>query len=170
MQTKALASLLRMNKAIVKFDAEWNEVIQAGLPSCWDNTTNTLYSLLAYEGKLKVEMNHTDTVSEKTTLLKAEMIIAALGKKFHLLHHVKYWLPTQMNYVDLTETHLLVEAFSAIPEHAGDTWQRCFKYANRPVTAVTSTSTPSIKKKVLSTTSTAPVSSANFATPIRQKK
>ena len=67
------------------------------------------------------EMNQTDIPSKKFAWLKAETIVSVLGKKFSLLHQVKYKIPTQVNYDDLIEVYIKAEDFTKIPEFAVET-------------------------------------------------
>lgn len=95
-----------------------------GLPSCWEPTHAVLQPLPVYEARLKEVMNQTNIPSEKSTRIKLETIISVLGKEFSLLHQLKYKTLVDANYNELTEAHIKVEGFVAMPEPASDTWQR----------------------------------------------
>ena len=102
---------------------------------------------------LKQERDRVDALSDKTTRLKAETIIASLRPEFALLHLLKHKIPTEANPSDLTEAFIRVEGFATMPEPAMDSQQRCVQFvsqissssANRPPPVSTTASTPSHK-------------------------
>lgn len=118
----ALRNLEKVATSLEQFKIDWTELTLAGLPLCWEPSNVFLQPLLVYECRLIEEMNRTNTPSEKFSQLKAETIVSILSKEFLLLHQVKYRIPTQASYAELTEAYIRVETFTAIPEPAVDTW------------------------------------------------
>lgn len=80
--------------------------------------------------RLKEVMNQTNIPSKKSTQHKPETIFSVLGKEFALMHQVKYKIPINENYDELTEVYIKAEGFTTIHEPAVDTWQRCTHYAS----------------------------------------
>ena len=84
-RVNALIGLDWVAKGVGKFEEEWDELVKAGLPSCWAYATAAFSSLTNYEEKLEAVMNQTNLSYEKNTHMKAETIIATLGKEISLL-------------------------------------------------------------------------------------
>ena len=60
-------------------------------------------------------MNQTNLPYEKTTRLKAETIVAALGKEISLLCQIRQRLMVQVDYSELTDMQASVETFATMP-------------------------------------------------------
>lgn len=67
-------------------------------------------------------MNQTNLPYEKTTRLKAETIIAALGKENSILCQIS--LAFHVDYLELTNIQALVEIFSTMPPPGVTIWQK----------------------------------------------
>ena len=109
----ALSGLEQVARGVEQFDCEWDELVKASLPSCWEPETSAFIGLTDYEQKLNFAfiMNQNDLPLEKTTRLNVETIIAALSKEFSLFCQVKKYLTVQVDYTELADIEALVDTF-----------------------------------------------------------
>ena len=146
----ALSGLDRVAKGVGKFEQGWHELVKTGLPSCWDSMTAAFSSLTNYEEKMATVMNQTNLPYEKMTRLKADTIIAALGKEISLLCQFRQCLTVQVDYSELTDMQASVEIFATIPFPAAAISQKCSNFANVPAITPSIQSPPPHKKKTSS--------------------
>ena len=146
----ASRALQQVVASVDRFDALWDKITIAGLPSCWDPTTlSVLWSLTEYKTCLQKERDRTDILSDKTARLKAETIVSSLHREFVLLHLIKHKVPTEASFNVITEAYIWVEGFAVMLEPSADSQQRCTRFASQiassfanvppPVSAIAST-------------------------------
>lgn len=133
-RAKALICLEQVAQGVGQFNREWDQLVEAGLPSCWDPETAAFSGLTVYEQKLTEIMNQANLPLEKIARLKAETIIVALSKEFSLLCQIKQCFAIRVDYTELTDIQALVETFVTMPPPGESAWQKCNEYANTPVT------------------------------------
>ena len=114
---------------VEQFDKVWDEIITAGLPSCWEpNAPAVLMHPDQYTPLLETERDRSDLQMGKATQLKATTIVTILKKEFSLLHMIKYRLPTNADIHTLGEAFTRVERLSEMPEPNPDSQQRLTQF------------------------------------------